>query len=163
MEFFKEMIVRILTCDQTDVTSRFFYSRTKQICPAGICVKGVDWRVCCYHGGDWLMAINLSLSCSLSHNLCYSLQDSYCINNERLLSEMKVLCWYVGFRERWNENIERQMSDWTEASGELFIFIFLFEKNAQWQFCSLCYCLRAALWRHQSGIWFVFFFVFFTY
>lgn len=140
MEFWKGEIVWMLTWGQTDVTGRLFVFFF--LCVLGqskfvqqetrFCVRGRYPGVCCYHNNEWLMAIKLTLTQAHSRvhfiysNLCYSLQDSYCINNERLLSEMKVLCWYVGFRERWNENIERQMSDWTEALEELFVFIFLF-------------------------------------
>lgn len=38
--------------------------------------------------------------------------------------------------------------------GELFIFIFLLEKNAQQQFCSLHYCLKAARRRHLNCVFF---------
>lgn len=39
-------------------------------------------------------------------HLQYSFPDRYCINNETVLCEMKVLRGCVGFREMWNESIE---------------------------------------------------------
>lgn len=75
-------------------------------------------------------------------DLQYSFPDRYCINNETVLCEMKVLCGCVGFREKWKYArylIER----WPE--GFLILFIVMYKKNkymeAQWYFHWYCHCL----------------------
>lgn len=120
-----------------------------------ICVKGGYLVVCCYHGDDWLMAMNLSHPHSrvwlIYSNLCHSLQDSYCISNERVvwIEGIILICGLQMKWKYWKADVWLNQ----DLGGIIYFHISVWEK------CSsvvLCNCLRVALWRHQSGVWFDF-------